>query len=208
MPFFRKLSDILLKPSLFFSKIKKEGYKEPIFFQMILFITTFILSYPAVLFMLSTNPAFAQLGFDFSTLFMVFLLPVWLILGLLALIAGDFIGAAILHIFVLIFGGEDYLKTFKAYTYGYTPKFVFFFAVYFNLIPVIGFIFSSLFGLAATLYKIIVTAIGIKQLHKFSTGKAIAVVLIPVAILFVLLILFIVFILLALGLSLASMGQF
>ncbi len=85
---------------------------------------------------------------------------------LILLIVGLFIGAAIIHIFVILLGGKKgYTQTTKALAYGMTPQLLL------GWIPFIGII--------AGIWALIVEILGIRELQEMSTGKAVLAVILP-----------------------------
>lgn len=87
-------------------------------------------------------------------------------------IIGIFISGAIIHLGVLLFGGKKgYRQTVKALIYGGTPSYLL------GWLPVGG-IFSSI-------WTFILEILGVRELQKFSTGRAIAAVLTPIIIIVV-----------------------
>ena len=89
---------------------------------------------------------------------------------LILMIIALFIGAAIIHIGVILFHGKNgYGQTVKAYAYGQTPTLLL------GWIPFIGIIFS--------LWSLYIMIVGVAELQEMSTGKAIvAVLIIPIVI--------------------------
>ncbi len=101
---------------------------------------------------------------------------IWVVLGLIIayplilLFAWGmlYIGAGILHLFVLIFGGKKgYVETFKVVAYSNSPQI-------FGVIPFINYL--------AMAYILILQVIGVKERQQLSWGKSAAVVLIPMGI--------------------------
>lgn len=107
--------------------------------------------------------------------------------GILGFVAGPFLGAAMfismlivgvigvfivglwLHIWVYLFGGREGVEqTIKALMYGVTPAYLF------GWIPFIGII--------ASIWAIVVGIIGIRQLHRLSTGRAALAVIIAIVV--------------------------
>lgn len=85
--------------------------------------------------------------------------------GALSGLIGPFIIGGIYHLIVLLFGRKGYAKTFQVIAYTTAVN------AFFGWIPFIN--------LLAWLYGLYVTYLGIRELHNFSKGKAVAVVLIP-----------------------------
>jgi hypothetical protein len=85
---------------------------------------------------------------------------------------GQFIGAAIVHLFALMFGAGDkgFEVTFRvmAYSSGSTAVL--------NVVPIVG-------GLAAWVWSLIATIIGLTEAQETSGGKAAAAVLVPLLLL-------------------------
>ncbi|MBI4981114.1 YIP1 family protein [Candidatus Woesearchaeota archaeon] len=101
---------------------------------------------------------------------------IWVVLGLIVaypfmlLFAWGmlYVGAGILHLFVLIFSGKKgYVETFKVVAYSISPQI-------FGVIPIINYL--------AMAYILILQVIGIKKRQQLSWGKSAAVVLIPAGI--------------------------
>ncbi len=94
-------------------------------------------------------------------------------LNFVAAIAGTIIGGVILHIFVYIVGGREGIgQTIKAEIYAQTPNLLL------GWIPFIGAITG--------IWSVVLEVIGIRELQKLSTGRAILAVLLPVTIAIVL----------------------
>jgi hypothetical protein len=83
-----------------------------------------------------------------------------------------FIGSAIIHLCLMIVGGNNsrYKTTFRAISYSNS-------AYLFGIIPFIGLIIGGI-------YTFILTIIGVREGHRISTGKAILAVILPVIVLF------------------------
>ena len=79
------------------------------------------------------------------------------------------IGGAWQHLWVRVCGGmKGYTQTVKAIVYGATPGFVL------GWIPFVGII--------GAIWSIVVTILGLRELHEISTGRAVAAYLLSVAI--------------------------
>lgn len=134
----------------------------------------------------------ALFGIIFAVMFTVFLamlpipLPGWLAglgLGLAGLIfvmvilfgiVGLIIGGAWQHLWVYVCGGrKGYTQTVKALAYGATPSFVL------GWIPFLGII--------GAIWAIVVTILGLRELHEISTGRAVAAYLLSIVMLWVIL---------------------
>jgi hypothetical protein len=87
-------------------------------------------------------------------------------------VVGSFIGVGILHLLAMIFGGKaKFGQYYGVLGIGALISWI-------SVIPIIGVFLSMLAGLWMIVMAIVIT----KTVHQLSTGKAAAVVLIPVAI--------------------------
>lgn len=93
--------------------------------------------------------------------------PLWMVGGAILLgIGGAIIAGAVLHIFVYIVGGRMGIgETLKALMYSATP------ALMLGWIPVINVI--------AGIWGIILLIVGLRELHQFSTSRAVLSLVIP-----------------------------
>ena len=90
------------------------------------------------------------------------------ILGVLV----NFVIAAILYVWLLIFGGnKGYNKSYQLYIYSYTPS------TLLNWIPFLSFF--------TWIYSFVLLVIGTKKIYNFSTARAILIYLIPLILLFI-----------------------
>ena len=175
MGFMEKVSGFLTKPTESFRRVKSESLGESVKYYAIwlliyaiLTAVIFALIFAAILSMfggLTDIPGLGWLGAGFGVLIAVMLVVMILIGGLIGL----FIWGAWLHLWVWLFGGrKGYGQTVKAIAYGATPNFLL------GWIPLIGFI--------ASIWSLIVSMIGIRELHEISTGKAVGAVIIALII--------------------------
>lgn len=93
--------------------------------------------------------------------------------GVLAGVIAPFIGAAAYHIFVYLFKGNSYVRTYCVVAYATAVT------AFFGWIP--------LANVVAALYSLYVTYRGIRELHEFSRGRSIAVLFLPLIVFIVLL---------------------
>lgn len=98
--------------------------------------------------------------------------------GVIAGTVGVLIGAGLVHIFVYLFDGHDFSDTIRVVAYATAVS------AFFGWIPIIN--------ILAVLYILYVEVQGLKVLHSFSTGTAIAAILLPIIIPVVLLLLIII----------------
>ncbi len=162
---------VILEPVQFFEKLPpKTSYREPSLFYLktqalLLFICLLILGQILISDISSTQSAIVTIigGIAGVMIFIGFI--IFYPLALLLSWGFLFINAALLHLFVILFGGEEgYKETVNVTAYSAAPTLL-------SLIPFVG--------LAAIIYSIILQVIGIQKRQKLSLGKSIAVVVIP-----------------------------
>jgi len=175
MSFGEKVKGFLVSPTETFRNVKNEAMGEGVKYYAIwlliyaiLTAVIFALIFAAILSMfggLTDIPGLGWLGAGFGVLIAVMLVVMILIGGLIGL----FIGGAWIHLWVWLFGGRNgYGETIKALAYGATPEFLL------GWIPIIGFI--------AGIWSLIVSIVGVRELHEISTGRAAGAVIIALII--------------------------
>jgi hypothetical protein len=97
----------------------------------------------------------------------------WFVIFAIMMIIGSvvflFIGSAWLHLWVYVFGGRNgYRETLKALAFGDTP------ALLLGWIPMIG--------ILAGIWALVLSFLGVRELHGISTGRALGAVLVAVII--------------------------
>ncbi len=105
-----------------------------------------------------------------------------------------FIGAGIYYLLVMLLAGQSnagYEATFRVGAYASVILVPLAIVSIFNVIPVVGPFISGLLSLVIGVYGVIIQVLGIREVHSTTTGRAVAVVLIPTAVI-LLIILFIV----------------
>src|SRR3989344_4501130 len=149
-----KIKMIIKEPTKFFSKIRSEQeYKEPfLYYALLSFIFSILSTAVSFLTGLSNDIVFTFIGLWISFLILIFL------------------GTAVIHIFVYLFGGRGgYLNSFKSATYAATP------ALLLGWIPIIEFIA----GIYSAFY---LYPKGLSILHDISFVRAFLAVLLPAVI--------------------------
>ncbi len=164
---------VLLEPTNFFRGIARQGdFLNPAIFALICALISALLS-GILSFVLSplfavpgeTDEALAGgiLGFVLSLI----LSPIYTAIALI-------VGAAIYHLLVLLFvrpGNAGFEATFRVVCYVAAIQLV-------SWIPIVNFI--------AGIYGLILSILGIREVHRTTTGRAAAIVLIPVAVILLL----------------------
>jgi hypothetical protein len=177
-PFFTRLFNTWKKatfhPATFFKAIPTDaGLVKPLFYAIIIgFVASAIGVSWSLLFTALHVPI---LGMDAKTLEAIpFLNTFWkyillgsVILSPLLVTIGLFIWSGILHLCLMIFGGnkKGFEATFRSVAYGYSP-------MLFVLIPACG-------TYIAAIWAIVTTIIGLKHTHQIPTWKAILAYLLP-----------------------------
>lgn len=167
---FKTIVQLLFTPARFFRNLANaSSYDESESHAIGFYFPTFIV---ATLVSVATNFIFLKFVMHASASMGkagIFAMIVGLIVLPITCMLQLYIKAGVLHLFIRMFGGEDFSKTLSimAYTEGV--------AKVFDIVPVAGPMIGSIWGVV-----IIIT--GIKPVHKFSTLKAIAVCIIPVII--------------------------
>jgi hypothetical protein len=166
--FFQTIRESLFSPTRFFKKISSgEGYWSPLIYGL---ITGIIGQGAAIfwvwLFMAQFIPL-DRIPFKYSISILQIIVPLPFQEAIRI-----FIGSAIIHLCLMIVGGNNsrYKTTFRAISYSNS-------AYLFGIIPFIGLIIGGI-------YTFILTIIGVREGHRISTGKAILAVILPVIVLF------------------------
>ncbi|MBI4018805.1 MAG: YIP1 family protein [Candidatus Aenigmarchaeota archaeon] len=157
-----RIKTVLTNPEKFFNSVKREeALGQPVKY---LIITSLVSTIASIILiniaadMVSYNPTYQMFLGGMGAMAIVLL---W-ILGILL----SFVGAAVMHVFVYLFGGRNgYTETYKATAYGSTAKNLF------GWVPYIGFL--------AGLYSLYLTIKGLSVLQNISMGRAAAVILVP-----------------------------
>ncbi|MEP7014882.1 MAG: YIP1 family protein [Verrucomicrobiota bacterium] len=167
--FIETLTMVLTKPDQAFNAMKTEGgLVEPLIYALIggcagaLVSFFFSLLLHGMGLLAGQRDAFTMLaGMGIGAIAFVILIPVFVVLGV-------FIGAAMIHLSLMIVGGanKSFETTFRvlAFTQGSTGPL--------QMIPVCG-------GLIAGIWALIVNCIGLARAHETSTGRAVLAVLLP-----------------------------
>lgn len=174
--FFEIWKNVVFNPIETFQKLPKKGQiKNGSWFFIKVYIILFLVSLLFSIIMLplrflpyafgnGTGALSEGFGVLISLLIMIVALPLIILFcwGLL------FVGAGIIHLFVMMFGGkEPYRETFQVLAYSSAPLVA-------AGVPFIGFL--------TTIYVVILQVIGISKRQNLSIGKSIAVILLPAVI--------------------------
>lgn len=181
MDFSERIRLVLTAPSKFFNAVRNErGFKRPFLYYLLLSIIYSAGTFVTLLLFASADAILLE---SIAPGFIYLLVPLGWLLGLLL----SFVIPALFHIFVYLLGGrKGFLQTYKSYVYALTPELLV------GWLPVIGAI-ASLYSIFYLFPK------GLSIQQKITAGRALLVVVIPMAIFFALL-----FGLIGLGALLAS----
>jgi hypothetical protein len=169
MEYVELIKGFVLSPVESFQKVKDTDYSDTLVYFLILVLINTVLSIPVMLITLSSmwsvfGGIFAMLGFGTLTGFWIVIIAFTMIIGDLVFL---FIGAAWLHLWVYPVGGRNgYRETLKAIAFGETP------ALLLGWIP--------LFGILAGIWSVVLSILGVRELHGISTGRALGAVILAV----------------------------
>ena len=172
--FIQTVREVLFNPVNFFRSIRREGdFLNPLLFAIICsLITSIIGGFLGLIVSLITGEG---VGSSIAGLFgNIIGIPIITTIGL-------FIGAGIYHLLVLLFvrpAHAGYEATFRAVAYAQAVQAVAFLA----FIPILG----LLVILVIAVYQVVLNVIAIREMHATTTGRAVLVVLVPVAIVLIL----------------------
>jgi hypothetical protein len=168
--FVQTVREVLFNPVNFFRSIRREcDFLNPLLFAIICALISGVLGgILRMIFTLVRGEGFG--GAVGSLIANIFLIPIGTAIGL-------FIGAAIYHLLVLLIvrpSHAGYEATFRAVAYASALQIL----GWLGYIPILGIVV----GIAIAIYNVVLSVIGIREMHATTTGRAVAVVLIPVII--------------------------
>jgi hypothetical protein len=170
--FIETLAMVLTKPDLAFRTMKTEGgLAEPLIYALIggcvggIVSLLLSLGLQSMCLFAGQRDTFAALaGVGVGSIALIILVPVFIVIAL-------FIGAAIVHLCLMIVGGANkpFEATFRvlAFSQGSTGPL--------QIIPVCG-------GLIAGVWALVVNCIGLARAHETSTGRAVLAVFLPLVV--------------------------
>ncbi|MBW1972723.1 MAG: hypothetical protein DRG20_05950 [Deltaproteobacteria bacterium] len=166
------IKEVLFSPSELFSKVILDGsIKDALIFALIVGSAGWIIgfmwqaifqNFSALIFMKRFGPI--GHGMAYSTgigIIYMFIAPIFVLIGL-------FIGSAILHVCLMIVGGNrsGFEGTFKVVAYSTATQIL-------AIVPICG-------GIVAGIWAIVAEIIGLSRVHDISTGKAALAVFLPI----------------------------
>ncbi len=175
--FVRTVQSVLSKPVAFFRSMARRGdfINPAVYVAIIAFIAALLgglLS--VVIFALFAAPGDTAEAVGVSVAGLVGSLILGPVLALITVL----IAAGVFHLLVLLLvrpTNAGFEATLRAVCYSYTPNIL----GILSPIPILG----PLIALAALVYSVILSIFGIREVHNTTTGRALAIVLIPVAVL-------------------------
>jgi len=166
---------ILLDPTSTFQSLREEALGEAVKYYAVLLLVPAVLStlFYILFFVVMGIPLPMVYGTDVGSLTLLSGIGIGVLAGILIYIGGLislFIKGVVFHILgVYIVGGREGIKeTIKALAYASTP------ALLLCWIPLIN--------LLAPIWSLILFILGVRELHKFSTSRAVLAIIIPVVI--------------------------
>jgi hypothetical protein len=168
--FVQTVRDVLFDPVNFFRSIRREGdFLNPLIFAIICALITGVIG--GILRLIFTLVRGGGFGGALGSLIAnIIFIPIGTAIGL-------FIGAGIYHLLVLLIirpSHAGYEATFRAVAYAAVLQLLSWLA----FIPILGIVVA----IAIAIYNVVLTVIGIREMHATTTGRAVAVVLIPVVV--------------------------
>ena len=152
----KTISESWIETRRFFQKRKDKGFSSAFRYLMVIAAVPVLVSIVAFFIGITVFVPFAGFGG----------LALLAAVGLYILIlVSSFVNAFIMHLFVYLLGGRGYEKTYRVLVYANTPSMLLSWIPFINII---GF-----------LWGIVNIIIGFTVVHKFSTGRAIAAILLP-----------------------------
>jgi hypothetical protein len=172
--FVQTVRDVLFDPVNFFRSIRREGdFLNPLIFAIICALITGVIG--GILRLIFTLVRGGGFGGALGSLIAnIIFIPIGTAIGL-------FIGAGIYHLLVLLIirpSHAGYEATFRAVAYASAVQAV----AWLGFIPILGILVLIVVGI----YNVVLSVIGIREMHATTTGRAVAVVLIPVVIFLIL----------------------
>jgi len=176
MDIFSKIKSILFNPEKFFVGLSKEKtIQDSLIYYIVLLAFNVVMSYIMFLIfgdvitkMVVNMFNFGQEMPSFSSLQVFGRMIMGYVLGILV----GFVIAAILFVWILIFGGnKGYVKAYQLFVYSETPSMLF------KWIPFLGFV--------TWIYDLVLLIIGTKKIYNFSATKSVLMYLIPLALIFI-----------------------
>ena len=168
--FVQTAREVLLNPVGFYRGVRRQGdFMNPLIFAIICAVISAVIGgILAFIFSLATGNGFGgSLG---DLIANIILIPIGTAIGL-------FVGAAIYHLLVLLLirpSHAGYEATFRVVAYAAVLQLL----SWLVFIPILG----ILVAIAIGIYNVVLTVIGIREVHATTTGRAVAVVLLPVVV--------------------------
>ena len=191
LTFFEKIVNILFHPKEFFEWLSKNhSTKESVkYFLLLNYVISGILlifGAIAIFFLMSSIRALFNFIPSFSSLILIgilfFILAILPLFSLLLML----MGSVLFHLFIIIFKGKDFSKTFSVFVYSTTTSLIFsilltIFYILSIFIP-LTFIIVTIISVPLSLWSLVLGFYGIMKVHEFSFLKTLSVYLICLSI--------------------------
>jgi len=179
MEIFEKIKKVLLRPTEFFTEVKKEvGFGKAFkYLAVISLVYVVLLMIMMFFFSMALGVGYGSFISSMFAGFFIFILPI--IIYCISLV-GSFVGAGFVHLFAKMFGGKgDYSATYKVSVYSSTPTLLFGWINYVNLF--------------VSIYSFYLYLKGLSILHDVSMGRAVLIAIIPGIIIVAIIFAFVIF---------------
>lgn len=169
MEFVDKAKGFLLSPTESFKSVEEDSLGDALKYSVVWFAIVGVLA--AIVFTLASETMSSMpgqiSGFGGANTWSNWgyaLIPVVIVMVIVGGLIGLLVGGAWLHLWISVCGGrKGYTQTVKALAYGATPSYVL------GWIPFLNFI--------SGLWTLVLSILGIRELHGITTGRAVAAVL-------------------------------
>jgi hypothetical protein len=169
MEYLELMKGFFLAPAETFRKVRDTDFGDTFVYFLILVLIYTVFSIPLMLVLLPSSwfsGVFAMFGLRTLAGFGIVFIAVMMIVAALVFL---FIGSAWLHLWVYVFGGrKGYRETLKALAFGETP------ALLLGWIPMLG--------ILAWIWSVVLSVLGVRELHEVPTGRALGAVIVAVVI--------------------------
>jgi ribosomal protein L37E len=183
--FFKTAREALFSPSRFFKKVASgTGYWVSLIYALICgaladYTNVFWIWLFYSMFSQSLPSGYANIVTFFSGIAVIFLLIILPFFEAFSLL----IGSAVVHLCLMIVGGnkKGYEATFRTFAYANSARLFYIipFSIIPFLIPLLYFVLIPLLYFVLTVYHLALIVIGIRECNEISTGRAILAVLLP-----------------------------
>ncbi|MCK4670530.1 MAG: YIP1 family protein [Nanoarchaeota archaeon] len=182
---YHKVMEILSNPQRFFRRAKKEaGFRPVLIYFLVITLFYIAISVPSNLIQINSMLPEAAGLFGMSSILIgiggsIFYIIITFFSSFITL----FLFAGILHLSTMLMQTrKDFKATLQAYAYAHTPMLIFGAIISYLVISEVTAIFSLVPMVVLALWTIILTIMGIKELHNFSYGRSLLAFIVGIGI--------------------------